>query len=92
MNKVTVRVVSAEYVRDCQLKVRFSDRIEKVIYFSRWLHGEMFRPLANKPQFKRFIIGGGTVCWPNGADITPETLRATEDARTADAAPSSSAT
>ncbi len=92
MNKVIVCVVSAEYVRDYQLKVRFSDRIEKVIDFSRWLHGEVFLPLANKRQFKRFFVGGGTVCWPNGAGIAPETLRSTQDARTGDAAPSSAAT
>jgi len=92
MNKVTIRVVSAEYVREYQLKVRFSDRTEKVIDFSRWLHGEVFKPLANKRQFKRFFVGGGTVCWPNGADIAPETLRATEDAGTATAAPSAAAT
>ena len=74
------RVVNAEYVRDFKLRLRFSDGAEKVVDFSRWLHGEIFKPLTNKREFKRFFVAGGTVCWPNGADIAPETLRNAEDA------------
>lgn len=83
MKRSIIRVVSAEYVREYQLKLKFSDGAEKVIDFSRWLHGDIFKPLADKRQFKRFFIAGSTVCWPNGADIAPETLRAAEDARNA---------
>jgi len=78
-----VRVVSAEYVKDYQLRVRFSDGEEKLVDFTRWLHGEVFKPLANKRQFKRFFIAGGTLCWPNGADIAPETLRSYDGASSA---------
>ena len=80
MKNSLIRVVSAEYVKGHQLRVRFSDGAEKLIDFSRWLHGEVFRPLTNKRQFKRFFIGGGTVCWPNGADIAPDTLRNYDEA------------
>lgn len=83
MAKPVVRVVEAKYVREYQLRVRFSDGAEKVIDFSRWLHGEVFQPLVAKREFKRFFIAGGTVCWPNGADIAPETLRAADDASNA---------
>ena len=83
MAKQLVHVVSAEYVRGHQLRIEFSDGVEKIVDFSRWLHGEVFRPLVNKREFKRFFIAGGTVCWPNGADIAPETLRSTEDAANA---------
>jgi Protein of unknown function (DUF2442) len=79
MAKQLVHVVSAEYVRGYQLRIEFSDGVEKTVDFSRWLYGEVFRPLANKREFKRFFIAGGTVCWPNGADIAPETLRSSED-------------
>ena len=80
MSRPTVRVVSAEYVRDYRLRLRFSDGADKVVDFSRWLHGPVFKPLADKREFKRFFLAGGTVCWPNGADIAPETLRAVDDA------------
>ena len=83
MAKQLIRVVSAKYVRGYQLRIEFSDGVEKTIDFSRWLHGEVFLPLVDKHSFKRFFVAGGTVCWPNGADIAPETLRSTEDAANA---------
>ena len=83
MKTSIIRVVSAEYVKGYQLRVRFSDGAEKLVDFSRWLHGEVFRPLVNKRQFKRFFVAGGTVCWPNGADIAPETLRNSDEASSA---------
>jgi hypothetical protein len=80
MTTQPIRVLSAEYLREYKLRLSFSDGSDKVVDFSRWLEGEVFRPLANKREFKRFFIAGGTVCWPNGADIAPETLRKVEDA------------
>lgn len=82
MSKQLVRVISAEYVRGHQLRIAFSDGAEKTVDFTRWLHGEVFRSLVVKKEFKRFFVAGGTVCWPNGADIAPETLRSAEDATT----------
>lgn len=73
-------VVSAEYDRDYRLRLTFSDGTEKVVDFSRWLLGEVFQPLTDPRQFKRFFVSGGTVCWPNGADIAPETLHSAKDA------------
>lgn len=80
MANMIPRVVKAEYVRDYKLRIEFADGVEKIVDFSRWLHGEVFKPLTKKREFKRFFIAGGTVCWPNGADIAPETLRAAETA------------
>jgi hypothetical protein len=83
MPKQLIRVLSAKYVRGHQLRIEFSDGAKKTVDFSRWLHGEIFQPLVNKREFKRFFIDGGTVCWPNGADIAPETLRSADDAASA---------
>jgi hypothetical protein len=52
----------------------FSDGIEGTIDFTEWLSGPVFEPLKNRTYFARFCIAGGTVSWPNGADIAPETL------------------
>jgi hypothetical protein len=75
MTSGLVRVVTAEYVREYKIRLHFTDGVKGVVDFSRWLDGEVFRPLAVKREFKRFFVAGGTVCWPNGADIAPETLR-----------------
>jgi hypothetical protein len=82
MLKQTVRVVSAEYVKNYEIRLRFNDGSQKTVDFSPWLNGEVFKPLAAKREFKRFFVGGGTVCWPNGADIAPETLRTSKDVAT----------
>src|SRR6185436_4211158 len=47
MSKPPVRVVHAEYVRDYQIKLRFNDAAEKIVDFSSWLRGEVFKPLTN---------------------------------------------
>ena len=79
MTKQPIRVVAAEYVRAHQIKMRFTDGTQKTVDFSGWLRGGVFKPLISTREFKRFFIAGGTVCWPNGADIAPEALYTSKD-------------
>ena len=67
-------VINAEYRGGYRIHLRFNDNSEKTIDFSGWLEGPVFEPLKNPDYFRRFFIDGGTVAWPNGADIAPETL------------------
>jgi hypothetical protein len=67
-------VVHAEHRSDCRIHLVFSDRTEATVDFSAWLTGPAFEPLKELDYFKRFFVDGGTVVWPNGADIAPETL------------------
>ena len=67
-------VVRAEHVGGLRLRVVFNDSSENTIDFESWLEGPIFEPLKNPNYFARFFIDGGTIVWPNGADIAPETL------------------
>ncbi len=67
-------VIEAKYESGYTISLRFNDGVEKNVDFTEWLNGPVFEPLKRVAYFKRFFIDGGTVCWPNGADIAPETL------------------
>jgi hypothetical protein len=79
MAKELVLVVSADYAGEYRILLHFSDGVSKTVDFSRWLSGKVFQPLRDYAEFRRFFVAGGTVCWPNGADIAPETLRDAQD-------------
>jgi len=77
-------VVRAEYRGGHRICLRFNDGVESTVDFSEWLAGPVFEPLREPGYFERFFLDGGTVAWPNGADIAPETLY--ERARSSQAA------
>lgn len=67
-------VTRAEYRGEYRIHVTFNDGTSGTIDFAPWLEGPVFEPLKDTEYFKRFFLDGGTVSWPNGADIAPETL------------------
>ena len=69
-------VIRAEYRGGYRLRLTFNDNLQKTIDFAQWLDGPVFEPLKAPAYFSTFFLDGGTVAWPNGADIAPETLYA----------------
>ena len=67
-------VTRAEHRGGYAIHLTFSDGLEAVVDFGRWITGPVFEPLKNPGYFRRFFIDGGTISWPSGADIAPETL------------------
>jgi hypothetical protein len=67
-------VVHAEHRGSFRLHLVFNDASENTIDIEPWFDGPMFEPLKDPQFFQRFFVDGGTVVWPNGADIAPETL------------------
>jgi hypothetical protein len=67
-------VVEAQYRSDFKIWLVFNDGVQGTVDFADWLTGPVFEPLKDQEYFKRFFVEGGTVTWPNGADIAPETL------------------
>ena len=67
-------VVRAEHRGGFRIHVTFTDGADGIVDFEPWLDGPVFEPLRDSSYFRRFFVDGGTVVWPNGADIAPETL------------------
>jgi hypothetical protein len=67
-------VIRAKYDGGFRIHVTFSDNVQSTVDLQSWLEGPIFEPLKDQSYFQRFFIDGGTVVWPNGADIAPETL------------------
>jgi len=67
-------VVRAKYVDNYRIKLAFNDGTAGIVDFAKWLEGSVFQPLQELAYFQRFFLDGGTISWPNGADIAPETL------------------
>ena len=68
------QVVRATYEKDFRIRLTFNDGVEASVDFRSWLAGPVFEPLQKTSYFKKFFLDGGTVVWPNGADVAPETL------------------
>ena len=71
-----VRVIEAEVCGEYRMRLSFSDGTKKVVDLEQLLNGPIFEPLKDPTYFAQGSLDQvcGTVVWPNGADIAPETL------------------
>lgn len=67
-------VTQAEYRGGYRIHVTFRDGVAGIVDFEPWLSGPVFEPVKDLEYFRQFFLDGGTVAWPNGADIAPETI------------------
>src|SRR5258708_25063831 len=79
-------VVRATYEKVFRIHLMFNDGTAGSVDFEPWLSGPVFEPLKRAAYFRRFFLDGGTVVWPDGADIAPETLYHAAQATPSDAA------
>ena len=73
-----VHVTAVEVVGDHRLRLSFEDGVVAVIDFAGRKWRGVFEPLRDPRYFARLSLDEqlGTIVWPNGADIAPETLHA----------------
>lgn len=71
---VTVRKVQA--LEGYRLRLTFSDGLIGDIEVDPRGRGPMFEPLIDPTYFRRVKVSraAGTIVWPNGLDLDPETL------------------
>lgn len=68
-------ICRVDYVGDYVLRVEFDDGTSGEIDLRDYPRkGPVFSPLADLEFFKKVRIEGGTLSWPNGADIAPERI------------------
>lgn len=67
------QAVRAAYEHGFPIRLTFNDPTEGAWVFTRGWQGPVFWPRKRVAYVKKLFIGGGTVVWPTGADIAPET-------------------
>jgi hypothetical protein len=82
---MTPNLESVEYVGGYKVRLAFSDGAVGVVDLESELWGEVFEPLRDPEQFRRFRLDTelNTVTWPSGADLAPEFLYERTPARPA---------
>lgn len=73
----TPLLIEAKPTDGYRVHVRFEDEIAAVVDLSYLLdYGGVFEPLRDLDYFRQLRADpeGGTIVWPNQADIAPETL------------------
>ncbi|MFN8279925.1 MAG: DUF2442 domain-containing protein [Saprospiraceae bacterium] len=69
-----IRVIQAEYLERFKIKLRFNDGTNGIVDLEKELYGQVFEPLKDLEFFRNFTLDTWTICWPNGADFSPEFL------------------
>jgi len=69
-----IKVISAKYLKDYEIEFEFSDGFSNIVNLKNELWGDMFTPLLDMDNFRKFKLNDFTIEWENGADFAPEFL------------------
>jgi len=75
---IMLRIKNVKYLKEYKLKITFSNEITKVVDFENWIFEDnvYLKLLRDIQFFKKVRLDECkySICWPNGADFSPETL------------------
>lgn len=69
-----LRIVAVRYLGGHRLSLEFNNGDAGEVDLSSELDGPIFRALQDPEVFASVRLEGGTIAWPNGADLAPEYL------------------
>ncbi len=70
-----IRIRRVEPLQGHAVRLEFTDDTSREVDLERYLHGPIFQPIRDNPEmFRAVCVEGGTIAWPNGADIDPDVL------------------
>jgi len=69
------KIIKARARPEYTLELLFDDGVCGLVSLGPRLHGPMFEPLKDPSYFRQvFVDEFGAVCWPNNADLSPDSL------------------
>ena len=72
-----IDIIKVKYAKNYKLELIFEDGTRGVVNLQDYLNqGGVFSRFSNLTYFKKVYVNKelGTICWPDGLDIAPETL------------------
>lgn len=70
-----VRISQVKIEEGFRVLLTFENGKQREVDLDPYLHGPIFQPIRDDPALFRAVgIEGGTLAWPNGADIDPDVL------------------
>ncbi len=71
-----IKILEARYLGNFQIALIFSDGKEGTFDGRALLlrSGTLLEPLRDENYFQRFFLDIGTLCWPNGLELSPSRL------------------
>lgn len=69
-------IMAAKFINGYTLELVFNDWQKGRVNFEKYFQQGLLKELLDQKKFREFKIDAdlGTIVWPNGADIAPETL------------------
>jgi hypothetical protein len=62
------------FIEDKKLYVEFEDGKKGLFDMAKYVGSDFFSALDNDAYFKRAFLAYGVISWPQGQDISPETV------------------